>query len=245
MAPDTPLTFHEDYDVLYLELWEDLKKPEKLSDDLQAAWEVGTLHPFAEIIRTKLIDEQGHSRESIAMRAGCSTSAVTQLVNKQKFGPEVINRIFKGFQLPRPQPERRRIAGHCNAMGSIRREVLGKNAGVHPLSPAEFVLLYFLFNSGEWVNATRALARAKEARDPSRMSDAWDQLSRAATAIRDCATRYLRSINQGEAPTSVTGAKALQDLILGWGEAYLLYLPEVDPERELSALPEGSQDLAS
>jgi hypothetical protein len=229
MAPERSGSFHQSYDALHVALWEGLVPPEDFTEQLEEHWKRGTLSPCIEMIRRVLIEGRALTHQAIADKAGCSRAAVTRLVNDHDGGIDLIRRILDTFDLPFPSDPKCRIAGHCNAISYVRREVLKDGTGQRLLRPDEYVLLYYLLDSSAWVDALKALARARKANDRELLSEGQQLLRRAAAAIVQHARDDVWQHGLGGSLLKTEpGVTDLQGLVATWAEAYVLYLPEVN-----------------
>jgi hypothetical protein len=229
MAPERPDSFHEYYDQLHRFIWQGLRPPPDFNEQLTTYWARGTRQPWIESIRQTLLNGRELTHQAIADRAGRSRVAVTLLLNEDRGDMALIRRIFGAFHLPDPPEARQRIAGHCNAMTYLRREVLQDGAVPRPLRREEFVALFYLLKSSKWVGESLAVARARN--DPTLLDEARLRLEEAAADVLAKVSAYLgvpRHRLQGLGLPCRT--RDLQGLVAQWGKAYILYRPEVDPD---------------
>lgn len=233
MAPDRPGKNDIDrcFDPFYWAHWhgwahgQGLAAPLDYDEQLEEHWRRGTLLPCIERI-DGLMHDRGLTQKAIALAVNYDRSAITKLLNDHEGGVGLIRQIFERFAI-RPPPERdRRLAGHCQAMRYVQAQVLGQDPCGQVLRPEEFAALYYLFQGPAWAAVQKAVAQARKAA-PSLLADALRMRRQRAGDIWRAVRGYL-----GRRPGGPETDEALGDLMTTWGDAYLLYVPDIDPEWE-------------
>jgi hypothetical protein len=228
MAPERPRTVYEAYDRLIRELRMEYNLPEGFDEALEDSWHAGTRRPCIDLIRQALVRDRGLTHGAIARKVRCGRATVADLLNHYNGSFALIRRIMRAFGLAMPSDRDRRIAGHCSAIADVRKTVLDEDVR-NPLDPEEYVALYYLFKSWRWFDGSGELSTGRREDNAEKLAGAGRQLGEAVREIVAQVREYFGPGYRGAVAESIA---ALQDLVWEWGDAYLIHLPEVDPDWE-------------